>query len=746
MTRAPEIDVQAVLDHAPIATLLVGVSGELLYGNQAACSLLGYEAAELVRRTVADITHPDDLEALLLLTDQAVAGVVAGFELEKRLIRADGCTIAAYSRVTLLRDVQGKPAYFIAQVEEMAQRSGLRTSPEQPRETLAGSESASFSLDREWRITRADPAAARLFACGRDELVGRSLHDVAASPGLAPVMRVLQEAMASGQRGSVAEVANPARDAWFALRVYPTAEGLAVYLRDVTARRHLIRELRASEANYRTLVEQLPAAVYLQADDEEETLLYLSPYFYVLSGYSPQDAAPGLGRAAWLAAVHPEDRARIAAENMEIEPDPSASPIVLEYRFLRADGAYIWVREVCVPVRDEAGEISAWQGVMIDITDHKVAEETKARLAAIVESADEAIMSRDTAGHLLSWNRGAERMLGYRAEEVLGEHVAMFMPKEVDVQGTPLMRNPDAPPAQFTSRRRRKDGQVIDVAVSIAPMRDSNGQVIGVASITRDISEQLAADRKLQAALEAAEAGIRAKNLFVAMMSHELRTPLQAVQGYAEFLMQGAQENLTPEQVEDIGYIHQGATRMTRLIEQMLDLSRMEAGHLELKIAAVDLRRTLEQVRQDVARQAEAKGLTLEIDVPDDLPQVRGDEDRLRQILLNLVGNAVKFTEAGHVLVRAEAGRRGVAITVSDSGIGIAANKLDSIFAEFQQASPHLARRYGGAGLGLAIAQRLAEQMGGKITVSSTVGTGSTFTLRLPLPKVSRAAARGGER
>lgn len=739
MTVQPELHFQAVFDRAPIAMILVEMSGALRHVNQAACALLGYDEADLLRRNLSDITHPEDLEKVLGLAAQAMAGGLDNSELEKRLVCADGRVLLTHVNLALLRDPQGHPNAFIAQVQEITERHGARSHPRAmpapPREALEGLERASLAVDRHWRIIQADPAAVRLFGRSQDDLVGHALHSVADANLLEPMVRALEEVMASGHRASVEEVANPARDAWFALRAYPTADGLAVYLRDVTARRHLIRELRASEAKYRTLVEQLPAVVYIQADDEEETLLYLSPYFKELTGHTPDDVAPGLGRAAWLAAVHPEDRERIASE--EAEFDSSASPIALEYRLLRADGMYIWVRDVCVPVRDEAGEITAWQGVIIDITDQKVAEETKARLAAIVDSADEAILSRDLQGRLMSWNRAAERMLGYRADEVLGQQLAMLMPDDVIAMDTPLMRSSGSEPAHFTSRRRRKDGQVIDVAVSMAPMRDNHGEVIGVASITRDITEQLAADRQFQAALEAAEAGNRAKNLFLAMMSHELRTPLQAVQGYAEFLMQASQANLTPEQLEDIGYIHQGATRMTRLIEQMLDLSRMEAGHLELKIEAVDLRRTLEQVRQDVALQAEAKSLRLEIDVPDDLPRVRGDEDHLRRILLNLVGNAVKYTEAGEVRVRAEAGKRSIAITVSDTGIGIAADELGGIFAEFYQADRHLARRYGGAGLGLAIAQRLAGQMGGEISVNSTLGSGSTFTLRLPLPRAT---------
>ncbi len=227
------------------------------------------------------------------------------------------------------------------------------------------------------------------------------------------------------------------------------------------------------------------------------------------------------------------------------------------------------------------------------------------------------------------------------------------------------------------------------------------------------------------------------------MMCHELRTPLQAVLGYSEFLLEGSEGLLTAEQREDIGYIHQAGGRMIGLINQMLDLSRMEAGRLELATEPVDLVQVIEHVRQDVAPQAAAKSLSLQIDLPASLPLVMGDAERLRQILLNLVGNAVKFTDEGCVRVAAApTSTGGVDIVVRDTGIGIPPDALPFIFDEFRQVDSGLTRRHGGAGLGLAIARKLTEQMGGSIRVNSEVNVGSTITLHLPIGK--RESMDGG--
>lgn len=235
----------------------------------------------------------------------------------------------------------------------------------------------------------------------------------------------------------------------------------------------------------------------------------------------------------------------------------------------------------------------------------------------------------------------------------------------------------------------------------------------------------------LVAAKEAAEAANEAKSHFLAMTSHELRTPLQAVLGYAEFLLADPQAPLTAEQREDLGYIRQGGLRMLTIISQMLDLSRIEAGRLDLVMQPADLAKILEHVRQDVAPQASQKGVALRFLLPAALPPFSCDAERLRQILLNLVGNAVKFTDTGAVEVTTTMIENEVTVAVRDTGCGIAPEALPSIFEAFRQVDSRLARRHGGAGLGLAIAQKLAELMGGRILVESALGVGSTFTLQI---------------
>ncbi|MBA3450221.1 MAG: hybrid sensor histidine kinase/response regulator, partial [Chloroflexia bacterium] len=254
-----------------------------------------------------------------------------------------------------------------------------------------------------------------------------------------------------------------------------------------------------------------------------------------------------------------------------------------------------------------------------------------------------------------------------------------------------------------------------------------------VVAVVRDITDRKRLEGKLREALDAAHAANRATSQLLAMMSHELRTPMQAVLGYAELLLAGPQGSLTPEQTEDVRLIQQGARRLIGFVRQMLDLSRLEAGQMGLKTEAVDLAKIVDEVRQDVAPQATEKGIALRIDLPLNLPAALGDAMGVRQIVLNLVSNAVKFTEQGEVRISARTSDGRVEVKVADTGIGIAKNTLPHIFDEFRQADAGMTRRYDGAGLGLAIAKRLAEQQAGEIHVTSKLGAGSTFTLQLPV-------------
>jgi signal transduction histidine kinase len=254
-----------------------------------------------------------------------------------------------------------------------------------------------------------------------------------------------------------------------------------------------------------------------------------------------------------------------------------------------------------------------------------------------------------------------------------------------------------------------------------------------------DVTERAEAEAALRQALEAAEAASRLKSQFLSTMSHELRTPLTAITGYAELLrMDGS---LGPEHTADIEQITTSANHLLALVDDVLHLAQIEAGKTTIEPREVDLAAAVDQALAEVALRAAAKGLALDADVPPG-PAVLADPLRLHQVLVNLVDNAVKFTDRGSVRVEARPVADGVEIAVADTGIGIAAEAAPHIFAAFQQADGSTSRRYGGAGLGLAIAKQLVDLHGGEIAVASRPGEGSTFTVRLPAAPATAGSGR----
>ena len=414
------------------------------------------------------------------------------------------------------------------------------------------------------------------------------------------------------------------------------------------------------------------------------------------------------------------------------------------------DGRLIAVSVTISPVWNASGQIVAASGISRDISDAQRAQEvlrrSEARFRSLIHNATDIITILGPDGTIRYQSPPFERILGYGRDELIGRNAFDFVHPEdrAATWATYDEAVADAtlvPTVEF--RFRHADGSWRWLE-STGTNLFSDPFVGGFVVNSRDITERKQAETNLRAALDAAQAAHRATSQFLAMISHELRTPMQAVLGYADLLLVGAEGSLTPGQREGLESIRNGAGRMIALVNQVLDLSRLGAGRLELAAEPVDVARAMALVRHDVAPQAAARGLELRIELPPDLPPVLADTVGVHQILLNLVGNAVKFTEHGEVRVSACTTDGGVAIAVSDTGIGIAAEALPHIFDEFQQGDNRLSRRYGGAGLGLAIAKQLADQMGGSISATSRLGAGSTFTLVLPVARLPVATEDPG--
>jgi PAS domain S-box-containing protein len=347
-----------------------------------------------------------------------------------------------------------------------------------------------------------------------------------------------------------------------------------------------------------------------------------------------------------------------------------------------------------------------------------------------------AAFSLDLEGRFTDANRVAQEISGYSIEEFLQMGFTdLIAPEDVAVTVAAFEAALDRAPQRLAADMRHKDGSIIELSVTAVPVV-VHGDVVGVHGLAEDVTDQNEMRRELERTRRAAEEANAAKSLFLANMSHEVRTPLTSVLGAAEILAEG---DLGPGDQALVAIIQRSAAKLHRLVNDILDVSRLEAGKLDVQETVISLREVAADAITWAGPLAHKEGLTFTWDLDATLPEhVYGDAMRISQVLTNLLGNAMKFTEHGEVRLCVRTARlhehaAHVCFSVEDSGIGIATDQMDSVFESFTQADTSATRKYGGAGLGLAISQELVQLMGGTLTATSSQGVGSTFSFTLPL-------------
>jgi PAS domain S-box-containing protein len=372
-------------------------------------------------------------------------------------------------------------------------------------------------------------------------------------------------------------------------------------------------------------------------------------------------------------------------------------------------------------------------------------------LPAIIESADDAIISKTLEGIITSWNRAAERIFGYKPDEVIGKPILIIIPPELHSEETQILSRirKGERIEHFETIRLHKDGTPIHISLTVSPIRTPEGKVIGASKIARDITDKFRAEeerqRLLRAAEEArreAEAANHAKDQFLALLSHELRTPLHSMTGWLAML---GNDLLNAEQrARAIDVIRRGVDAQTALVEDLLDVSRIVSGKLTIAHERTSLVAVVSQAIDLLRPIADSHGVRLDAEFEAGGDDVLGDANRLQQIVNNLINNAIKYTDdGGHVLIKLERVGDTARLSVKDTGIGIPPEMLSRIFERFEQGDSSSRRAYGGLGLGLTIATHLAGLHGGKIEAfSEGPEKGSTFVVILPLMRAFLSSTR----
>jgi PAS domain S-box-containing protein len=502
-------------------------------------------------------------------------------------------------------------------------------------------------------------------------------------------------------------------------------------LMDITQRKRADDAVRASEAKYRSLIQKLQTAVVVHAADTR--IVTCNSAAQALLGLTEDQL---IGRTAIDPDWHffREDGTVMPLDEYPVNRVVATRQPLRNFMVgVRRPGGLddVWAMVNANPVLGNDGDIDEVVVTFIDVTERLRDQEKIRHLAAIVESSDDAIIGKTLDETVVSWNRGAERIYGYTSAEMVGRSLTALVPAELrgELGGIMARLKQGEGVEHLETTRLRKDGQRIQVALTISPMKDTTGRVVGASTIARDITER----RQTEAEREArrvAEASNQAKSEFLANMSHEIRTPMNAILGLSHLALQSG---LNPQQHNYVEKVHRSAESLLGIINDILDFSKIEAGHLDIEHIPFDLGDVTDGLANLLGMKAEEKGLELVFDLPPGLPSALvGDPTRLGQVLINLGNNAVKFTERGEVIVGVAVLSRDdtsvrLRFEVRDTGIGITSEQRRRLFKPFSQADASTSRRFGGTGLGLAISHHLVRMMGGELAVDSTPGLGSRF-------------------
>jgi PAS domain S-box-containing protein len=570
--------------------------------------------------------------------------------------------------------------------------------PEMEERLAAGLKGAVIRMTRSGRTARSGAAV----HCGRDGSDHTTSLESSWGPRTPVFPEVLSDPTIYGKLSKYLE-AHPHRGRW------PMSQAMS--------------PLSFDERWFSTALKSIGDAVI--ATDDVGRVLFMNPIAETLTGWSDDE-------------VHGWNLGEIFVIVNELTRNPVENPVarvldgghiigLANHTILVArDGKEIPIDDSAAPILDAEGRVVGVILVFRDVTEKRRTELLNERLASIVGSSDDLVASKTLDGVITSWNQGAERILGYTADEVIGHHVSMLMPPEFveDTERILSRVRRGEKVDHYQTKRRRKDGTIIDVSLTVSPIRDIEGRIVGASKIGRDITQE----KLIEAERVDAE---RRKDEFLAMLAHELRNPLSAIHGAAQLF--GKLETEAELEWAKETVLRQ-VKHLARLIDDLLDVSRISRGRIDLRKETINLSPVLNSAVEAVGPLLEERKHELSISLINGGLRLEADPVRLEQILVNLLTNAAKYTDAGgHVSISARHEGGDIVIKVRDTGVGITPELLPRVFDLFVQGDRTIARSEGGLGIGLTLVKKLVEMHEGEVSVESKgVGEGSEFTVRLP--------------
>lgn len=760
--RQSEAHLRSYFEQPLIGIAVTSLDKGWLEINDRMCAILGYSREELANKTWADLTHPDDLSADVAEYERVMRGEIEGYSLEKRYIRADGRVVPTDLSVACVRGPDAECRYFIAMIQDVTERrrteEALRESEEKFRLAFDNANTGMCLVDIQGRLLQVNDKMSAIFGYSRRELEGMTVNDLAVPEDAALSAEYIGRALHGGSDSATFEKRYRHRDgriihgqiaSTLVRDVRSQPRYFISQVQDITARKQAEAALLREQAFSQALIDSIPG-IFSLLDRTGRFLRWNDRARRQILGHLDDEK---ILRINALEMFHPDDRDRIARHIAALF-DTGQNQTLQGRVLVRGGPEYQWFLLSAQRLMADADRYLV--GIGIDIAELKQAEESlrasEARYRLLAENSSDFIAVVDSEGRYTYVSPSVEKLRGYSVDEVMQQTFAQGLRPQVAASvGAHLAERRAAaetgallPEFRDDLEQFRQDGTTVWTDVTITPLVDAADRYSGCLVVSRDISERKRYELKLQEARAAAETASRAKSEFLAQMSHEIRTPMNVVLGLAQVLNR---EPLTADQRDMVERIRIAGQSLLAIINDILDLSKIEADRLRLEPSIFTLETLLERLDALMAPGARAKGLAFRVERAGPSPgPLLGDALRLEQVAINLLGNAIKFTEEGQVnlsvrTLRSDANAIRLRFSVEDTGIGIAPEALERLFAPFTQAEEGITRRFGGTGLGLTISKRLLSLMGGEIGVESQVGQGSNFWFELSLARASADAA-----
>ncbi|WP_413164754.1 PAS domain S-box protein [Capilliphycus salinus ALCB114379] len=747
-------------DDAAIGMTLVSLEGNFLKVNQSLCELTGYQQQELLSLTVQKITHPEDLEIDLNYAKQLVAGKIRTYKMEKRYFHKNGGIVWIQLNVSLVRNERQEPLYYIAQIQDINERKQAEKNLRRYERIIAATSDGIGLVDRNYTYQLVNQAYLNWHHKTQEEVIGHLVSEIIGETGFNQIAKPKLDRCLAGETIQYERWCEyPQHQKQFMSITYtPYRElngeisGVVASIRNITELKRAEDALRQSEERLQLIASNLPGVMYTLVARLDGTYAfeYLSEACRDLFEVEPEEVLANANLL--LDKIHPEDRPKYdqaAARSMR-----NLTPFSYEWRQILSSGRIRWILGNSRPKRRENGE-TVWHGVSLDISERKQAE------IALQESQERLYRTLE-AGRIICWEEDlmTQRVKGW-GENIADNWKANFweFPLEFAPQGIHPEDRDRAVEAKENAIKNQGEFQVehrltgypenIWMLAKGKAMVNSQGEVTRLVGVAIDISDRKATEAELVKAKEAAEVANQAKSIFLANMSHELRSPLNAILGFAQLINGSA--NLTLEEQNNLNIIQRSGEHLLSLINEILDLSKIESGQSILIEEAFDLWKLLEELKDFFSLKASQKNLRLTFNISRNLPRyIKSDRVKLRQILINLLGNAIKFTNQGCVTLEAKLSKTFSAclmgetssvelhFKVSDTGVGIEAHELYNLFRPFVQTQSGIKSQQG-TGLGLAICHGYIQLFGGRIRVKSQPKLGTVFDVKLPVLPVDDA-------